>query len=244
MILPSRPLAGGLKKAFLEAWAVQLKGTVESTIMPLPMVRRLKSGMAVAYDVDDRCTNKDGGALIGGLYVLAKGNRMVPIAVFHSGFSDVLEKDLLALLESAEIPGAGDGKVALSSTADFAGVWSRSSATQAKYVTGAGVFAGSAAVSVDETFTLNADDTFKYSFKGVSSATPIQNTAEGKWKVDDDTLVLSGKDVRRYVLYGAGSDPKVGHFLVKNAYNGITEHLEISNPRRPLSGSWLQKKKE
>ncbi len=242
LILPSGPLAGGLRKAFLDTWAVQLKGTVESTIMPLPMVRRLKSGMAVAYDVDDRCTNKDGGSLIGGLYVLAKGNRRVSIAAFHSGFSDILEKDLLAFLESAEIPGAGDGKVALFSTADFAGVWSRSSATQAKYVTGAGTFAGSAAVSVDETFTLNADDTFKYSFKGVSSATPIEDAAEGKWKVEDDTLVLSGKGERRYVLYGVGSDAKVGHFLVKNAYNGSSDTLEISNPRRPLSGSWLKKK--
>ncbi len=244
VILPSRPLAGGLQKAFLDTWAVQLKGAVESTIMPLPMARRLKSGMAVAYDVDDRCTNKNGGSLIGGLYVLAKGNRMVSIAAFHSGFSDILEKDLLALLESAEIPGAGDGKVVLFSTADFAGVWSRSSATQAKYVTGAGTFAGSAAVSIDETFTLNADDTFKYSFKGVSSAKPIEDSAEGKWKVDDDTLVLSGKDERRYLLYGVGSDPKVGHFLVKNAYKGNPELLEISNPRRPLAGSWLQRKKE
>lgn len=244
LILPSQPLAGTLKKAFLETWTIQIKGSVDSAILPLPMMRRLKSGMAVAYDVDADAKNKKGVPLVSGLYVLARGTRMVPVIAFHSGFDDVLTKDLLELLESAEIPGAGDGRVALFAAAELAGEWATSSMVLANYVTSSGAYAGDATVATSETITLNADQTFKTWFMGLSGTTRIRESNQGKWSIDDATLVLNGeKDKeRRYLIYGVGSDAKLGHFLVKNDYSSSETPLDISRPRRPLSAAWLKKK--
>lgn len=246
LILPSQPLDGSLRKTFLDAWALQVKSISETTIVPLPLMRRLKSGLAVAYDVDGGAKNKKGVPIIVALHVLSQGKRVVPIIGIHSGWSDGLEKDLLALLESAEIPGAGAEKAALFDPADLAGVWNKSSYSIASYVAPGGGHAGDASISIDEKFTLNADGTFKYAFRGLRASGPaVVKDTEGKWKVDDESLVLSGKTEERYRLFGVGSDPKVGRFLAMSQAaawaGGTQEQLEISNPRRPLSGAWYKR---
>jgi hypothetical protein len=241
VILPSRPVQENLRKTFLAAWTEQIKPILETTIAPLPMLRRLKSGLAVAYDVDDRAKNLKGGPLVGGLYLLSQGKLVVPIVSLANGFSSGLEADLVALFESAEISGAGAGQAALYDAADLAGRWDKSSCSLASFVTAGGAFAGDASVSIDETFTFNGDESYTYEFTGLGR-TAMHTKHQGQWKLDDMALVLTEKKPERYRLFGTGSDPKAGRFLVMSIAADTTEQLDLTHPRRMLSGSWFKKK--
>ena len=112
--------------------------------MPLPLLRRLKSGAVVGFDMDPSGKTKAGVAQHGGLYLPARGNRCVPIVCFYSGRGDT-KAPLAAvepLLESIEIPGAGDAAITMFDTAELAGNRNTSSMSPANYVTSSGAYAG------------------------------------------------------------------------------------------------------
>ena len=248
LILPSQPLEGSLRKTFLEAWASQIKPTVETSIVPLPLVRRLKSGMAVAFDQDPAARNKEGVRHHGGLYLLARGTRCVPILglYFNMGNTNELEKALDVLFESAEIPGAGTEKVALIDPADLLGDWSTSSSSIANYVTASGAYAGDASIATGEHVSLNKEQTYRKVLIAITNKQRLKEADEGKWKVDDNELVLLGKDGegkgRRYRIFGVGGDEKGGSFLVLSSYADTPQQADLTSPRRVFGGDWFKRR--
>lgn len=235
ILLPSQPLKDGLRKTFLDFWAAQMSPMFETSIMPLPEFRRLKTGAICACDVDDRAKVKQGetpaGLFSAGLYVLAQGKRAVPIlAFFVNKFRDA-DAALLAFMESARIPNAGDDAIVPLTPAELPGEWAESSMSMANYVSG-GRVVGDASIFVGSTITLNSDGTFKFHFVGIGRGQRIVEDDEGKWNVEDTTLILDGKQrKRRYTVFGYGGDPKVGRFLVLSIYDNNDMQLDLGSPR-------------
>jgi len=247
LILASRPLGESLPKAFLAAWAEHLKPAIETHIMPLPLMCRMKSGMAVAVDIDSAAKNKTGVQHHGGMYMLARGNRCVPILAFYFGLGGTKELDqaLNTLFESAVIPGSGEGKVPLFATAAVAGNWGESSAFYGTYVTRAGDYAGDASIATAAYFDLRADGTFKKTLMAVGAGARVKEVDEGTWSIDDELLLLAvtkKETGKRYRIFGAGSDPKVGAFLVLSTYSDTDQRVDLSMPRRLFSGTWYKRK--
>ncbi|HZE95706.1 MAG TPA: hypothetical protein VE981_01650 [Planctomycetota bacterium] len=246
LILPSEPLQGTLRQKFQNLWTVHVNGNFTTTIVPIPLVRRLKSGMAVAVDQDGRAKNKDGVVQHAGLTLLARGNRCVPILGFYFGLgnTDLLQKALEPMLESAEIPGSGDDRVALVDAADLPGSWSTSSVSLANYVTSAGAYAGDASIATGEGVTLNKDGTFKRSFRAVSAKMRFQENSEGTWKTDDNLLDLTLKDGSKqvYRIFGVGGDAKGGTFLILSNAANTEQQADLCIPRRTFVGEWFKRK--
>ncbi len=247
MILPSEPLTGSLRAKFLQVWATQIQPGIETTIVPLPLMRRLKSGSVVAFDQDPSAKAK-GVAHHGGLYLLARGGRCVPILCFYFGLADT--KALLAalepLLESAEIPGAGDAAIPLFDAADLVGNWNTSSMSLANYVTAGGQYAGDASISTADYLHLNKDGTFSKTFMAITAQRRLKETLEGTWKLDGVELLLSLKDPaakpQTYRVFGAGGDAKGGYFLVLSTYPNTDEQVDLCIARRAFSGAWFKRK--
>jgi hypothetical protein len=246
IILPSLPLKDGLRKTFLDFWAAQMSPMFETSIMPLPAFRRLKSGAICACDVDDRAKVKQGetpaGLFSAGLYVLAQGKRAVPIiAFFVNKFRDA-DAPLLAFMESARIPNAGDDAIVPFTATELPGEWEESSMSMANYVSG-GRVVGDASIFVGSTFTLNAEGTFKFHFVGIGRGQRVVDDDEGKWSVEDTTLTLDGKQrKRRYTVFGFGGDPKVGRFLVLSIYDNNDMRLDLGSPRDAYQSKTYKKK--
>jgi len=250
VILPSQPLTGPLRKTFTDNWASIIKPTFETKIVPLPLVRRMKSGMAVAFDQDPSAKSKDGVVQHATLYLLARGNRFVPVLGFFFGLGNTKDVDLAlkTIFESAVIPGAGTDPVTLLDPADLVGKWSESSFVLANYVTSAGAYAGDATIATASYLTLNQDGTVKKTFLGMSGNTRIREIDEGKWKLQDNELLLDVvKDgvpvTKKYRIFGAGSDEKGGSFLVITTSSDTDQHADLSIPRRMFSGDWYKKDK-
>lgn len=243
VILPSIKLEGSLREAFAKQWAAIMPVTYETTVVPMPMMSRLKSGIAVAFDGDDAATNKTGQKLQALLYVLSDGERIVPIlGAALGGFSPKVEPELKAFLESCKLPGSSTKKAELFSKADLVGEWSASSASFANYVTPSGAYAGDATVAYGDGVTLSADGSYSFAAAGVGGGVIVRERAQGTWKIEDYMLVVkyaSGERKRR--IFGSGFDPKVGHFLVLAQYEETDEAPEFAYPRRPLAGRWYKK---
>ena len=247
LVLASRPLGDGLQKAFLEAWTAHLKPAIQTSIVPLPLMRRMKSGMAVAVDVDSAAKNSNGVQHHGGMYMLARGNRCVPILAFYFGLGSTKELDaaLEVLFESAVIPGSGEAKVPLFAPTALTGSWSESSAFYGSYVTRAGDYAGDASIATASYFDLRADGTYKRTALAVGAGARIKEVDEGSWAVEDDQLQLlqtKKETAKRYRIFGAGSDPKVGTFMVLSTYNDTDQKVDLSIPRRMFAGQWYKRK--
>ncbi|MBN1203838.1 MAG: hypothetical protein JXB05_02800 [Myxococcaceae bacterium] len=244
VIFPSEPLRDSLRKTYLAKWAEIVKPELETEIAPLPLMHRLESGTAIAYDMDSSAKTQDGQEVSGGLYLVARGKRVVPLFVVLFGSErgkPRLEADLTALLESAEIPGAGSEKTAIYSPDDLVGEWSESSASLASYVTASGAYAGDASVATASSLVLNADGSFRSSFKGLSSQTTIQQEDTGTWKLEDTLLVQTGKERQVNWVLGVGADPKAGAFLVLSP-GKIAMKQRYSDPRGDFQGEWLKRK--
>jgi len=249
LILPSQPLEGRLRTRFLEQWPALVKANIETKIVPVPLVRRLKSGMAVAFDQDSAAKNKDGVAHHATLYLLARGTRYVPILGFYYnlGNTDNLTKALVLLMESAEIPGAGQEKVALIDPADLVGDWSNSSYSMANYVTSSGGYAGDASIAVLGGVNLNKDQTYTKTLIALTRDRRVKEVDQGDWKLEDNELLLTvDKEAREkpkvFRIFGVGGDPKAATFLILSDYNNTDQQADLAYPRRSFSGEWYKRK--
>jgi hypothetical protein len=244
IVLPSAPLHASLRETFLASWKAAIAPAAGTRIAPLPLMRRLRSGAALAYDADVDARSKDGTPITAGLLVLARGARYVPVAVFLAGGScdDRVERELTSFVESAEIPGAGDRKVALFAAGDLVGEWSVSSASLASYVTASGAHAGDASVATGSTIVLRADGTFERSFLGISREVRVRERDAGKWSIDDAHLVQEGRSKQWNTLLGVGADPRAGAFLVLGTYANKEQNARLCNPRGLFQGEWYRRR--
>ncbi|HXX93231.1 MAG TPA: hypothetical protein VEN81_06330 [Planctomycetota bacterium] len=234
IILPSQPLKDSLRKTFRDLWDVQFTQSLETSVMPFPMLRRLKSGALLAFDLAAGAKYRDGrdpgGFLEAGLYILARGNRFVPMVALYINRLKELDEPLLKFMESATIPDAGDGPVVPFAASEIAGAWTESSISIASYVRN-GQVVGDASLFTGSEFTLNPDGTFKSRFVVARSGKTLVFNDEGKWTVDDLSLNLQGNEKRQYTVYGVGKDPKLGDFLVLSEYYNNNAQINPGDPR-------------
>ncbi len=244
LILPSEPLTGTLQKTYRESWATIVTPNLETTIAPLPLMRRLASGTVCAFDTDSGAKTKaNGQAVNGGLYLVARGTRYVPIfCLFFGGVQgDQLDKEVSVVIESAEIPGAGEGKVVMFDRGDLVGKWREASSSIASYVTPQGGYAGDASISTASDITLGADGTFKQTFVGVTRAVVVKEKDEGTWTLEDDVLVEKGNKTAKRRVHGVGSNGK-GSWLVLDSYSNMdpAPTLRFCNPRGAFQAQWFK----
>lgn len=247
IILPSQPLKGDLRKAYRELWESQITPLIETSVTPYPMLRRLKSGALCAFDLADNSKYKNGqdpgGPLGVALYLLARGNRFVPMLGLYvmreKTLSDVLEK----FMESARIPNSSDDPLATYAAAELAGTWTYESASLANYVRN-GRVVGDASMTQQSELTLGADGAFKFRIVYTKSSVPTIFDNEGQWSIDDVTLVLKGKKGESYRLDGVGKDPKTGDVLVLSSYskNAADAQLNLGDPRGYYQSTTYKKK--
>ncbi|HXX92975.1 MAG TPA: hypothetical protein VEN81_05035 [Planctomycetota bacterium] len=247
IILPSQPLQDSVRKTFLSFWAANLDPAFETSIAPLPMVRRLKSGVLCAVDLDDRAKLKGGGSVPGllsaGLFLLAQGNRVVPIVGMILNPTKALEGPLTAFLETARIPNAGEAKIVAFGAEEFSGEWKESSMSLASYVSSSGRIVGDASIATGSGITVNADGTFKSYFVGVGRGQTVTENDEGKWTLDDTLLTLEGKKrTRKLFVYGVGQNPKVGSFLVLAISFASETPVSLLFPRNVFQSTTYKKK--
>ena len=241
LILPSELLKGSLREAFRGYWKSYVSEQYETTIAPLPMMARLRSGYACAYDADTGAKYK-GNRVKTTLYLIAQGGRVVPVLSTVNRFLTEPGEDIEQFLQSARILGASAVKVPLYAQMEIAGDWNTTSSTMADYVNYRGDYAGDASITTAYGFNLAPNGTFKTVFVALTSKVRLRERDEGKWKVEDDELVLQGKEIRRFTLIGYGSDPKVGRFLVLNTYANIKARINLADPRGVFGGNWLKSK--
>jgi hypothetical protein len=244
VVLGSQKLTDSLRKTYVANWTSIIGSTMETSIVPLPLMRRLANGAAVAYDLDSDTKTKGGQRAAGGLAIVAQGGRYVPVMlVFFGGALDAkLDADVSTVLESIQIPGAGAARVAMYTPSEIIGDWSESSTSFANYVTSRGDYAGDASITTATYVTLKADGTFKRSFIGLKGGATLREKDEGTWKLEDGIIVQSGKRRATYIVHGVGIDPKVGAFLVLSTYSNQDEKPRFCNPRGPFQGTWFKRK--
>ncbi len=244
LIFPTETLGADLRTQFLGYWNDFVTPNYTTKIAPVPLLVRLKSGQACAFDGEWSVIAKDGSTATVALYMIAHGGKVVPVMGIYTGtdwmMNNDAENEIANFLDTARIPSASSAKVKLFSRASLAGDWSESGTEYATYVTRSGAYAGNATISTASYLTLGGDGSYKRTLMAVGAAGNIRERDEGVWSVDDDELVLSKGG--RYSLLGYGNDPKIGRFMVIGNYSNQKSRLKFTNPRGILQAMWMKAK--
>jgi len=245
IIMPSQPLTGSLGDNFKDYWKALITANYESDVVPLPLTARLDDGYVCAFDADGSAKHKTSGARprIASVYLIAHGDRFVPIFGIIYGYDKKVEADFDRFIETARIPGSSGAKIPLFSKSAVAGEWSEGSSSIASYVTASGGYAGDASIYTGSAFQLRPDGSYSHTLVALSGSTRIKEHDEGQWSIDDNELVLrQAKGASRYSLLGYGVDPKAGRFLVLGTYANAKSKLSFSNPRGVFQATWYKSK--
>jgi len=245
VVMPSQPLTGSVRDNFREYWKATVTGNYDSAVVPMPLMARMSDGYVCAFDADGSAKHKVTGARprTVALYLIAHGNRFVPVVAILYGYEKPLEEDLERFITTARIPGSSNTKIPLFSSKEVTGDWSEGSASIASYVTASGDYAGDASIYTGSGFQLRPDGTYNHVLVAITRNTRIKERDAGKWSIEDDELVLhQTAGMTRYSLLGCGVDPKAGRFLVLGTYSNLKAKLSFSNPRGPLQASWYKAK--
>lgn len=244
LILATEALSGSIRDQFVGYWKSYVSPSYDTKIAPIPLMARLKTGYACAYDGEWDAKAKNGGQQTIALYMIAHGGKAVPVLAICAGnewsIDGKVETEVASFLDSARIPGASDKKVQLFDPSAVAGDWKESGTEFANYVTRSGDYVGDATISTASYLTLSSNGTYDRTLLAVGSAGNIREKNQGNWSIDDDDLVLS--KAGRYSLLGSGSDPKVGRFLVIGNNRDQKVRLKFTNPRGPLQAMWMRAK--
>ena len=121
VVMPSQPLTGSLRENFQEYWKALISDNYESGVAPLPLVAEMSNGYVCAYDADGSAKHKVSGAkpTIVSVYVVAHGDRFVPILGILYGYEKQLENDMKRFIETARIPGSSNAKISTRFTSFF-----------------------------------------------------------------------------------------------------------------------------
>jgi hypothetical protein len=244
LVLPGEARSGTVREQFDQLWRAYVAPNYATRIVPLPLMSRLPSGGACAFDADSQAKDKSGAEVTVALYVIAHGGRVVPVMGVYSGpdwtFDRAAETEIGEFLGTARIPGAAAEKVALFSAPELVGEWSESSAELANYVTRGGSYAGDATIATATYLDLRRDGSYTRTLQALSSGRIVREKDAGTWSVEDDELVLS--KAGRLSLLGVGGDAKVGRFLVLGTYPNQKSRLRLTNPRGILQATWMKAK--
>ena len=166
---------------------------------------------------------------------------VTPILGILYGFEKQLNTDLGQVIQTASIPSSSHAKTPLFSEASVAGEWTEGSVSIASYVNSSGGYVADASISTGSSLSLKPDGTFKQNWVAMMRSTVFHELFEGKWRIEDDELVLTHKQgVNRYSLVGSGSDPKAGRFLVLGTYPDTKAKVSFASPRGPFQTTWYK----
>lgn len=244
LIFPTEALGSNLREQFMGYWNSFVTPNYTTKIAPIPLMSRMKSGQACAFDAEWSAKDKNGNVACVAIYMLAHGGKVVPVMGIFSGTDwtgeKAIESEVEHFLDTAKIPGTTSEKVTLFNAASLAGEWSESGTEYANYVTRSGTYVGDATISTASYFTLGSDNSYKRTLLAIGAAGNIREKDAGTWSIEDDELVLSNGG--RYTILGNGSDPKVGRFLVIGNYANQRARLKFTNPRGILQAMWMKAK--
>ena len=244
LIFPTEALGASIRNQFVGYWNTLVTPNYTTKIAPIPLMVRLKTGHACAFDAEWEAKDKNGNVATVAIYMIAHGGKVVPVMGIYTGTAwtpdKAAEVEIGQFLDTAKIPGTSGEKVSLFSAADLAGDWSETGTEFANYVTRSGAYAGDATISTAAYFKLGSDGSYSRTLMAVGAAGNIREKDAGTWSVDDDVLVLSKGG--RYSLLGYGADPKVGRFMVIGKYPNQKARLKFTNPRGILQALWLKAK--
>ncbi|MBC8066648.1 MAG: hypothetical protein H7Y17_17595 [Chlorobia bacterium] len=240
LIMPTEALSSNVRNQFEGYWKSFVTPNFETTIAPIPLMSRLKSGYACAFDGEFNINKLTTVTL----YMIAHGGRVVPVmGIFYGaewGLNNDIENEVAEFLDTARIPGVSVDKVQLYSGSNLVGDYSESGTSFANYVTRSGAYAGDATISTASYLTIGSDGKYSSSGFAVGAAGNIREKDAGTWSLEDDELVLSKG--RRYVVFGYGNDAKAGRFLIISNRSNQKSRLKFTNPRGPLQATWYRAK--
>lgn len=243
LILATEPLSGTIREQFVGYWRDLITPNYETNIAPLPLMARLETGHACAFD-GQWDAKANGVQTTVALYMIAHGGKAVPIMAIMSGtdwsLDGKVEPEIAKFLDTARIPETSDKKVPLFDPAKLAGDWKESGHEFANYVTRSGDYRGDASISTASYYKLGSDGSYDRTLLAVGAAGNIKEKDAGTWSVEDNELVLSKGG--RFSQLGYGDDPKVGRFLVIGNYANQKTRLKFTNPRGILQALWLRAK--
>ncbi|MBI1787283.1 MAG: hypothetical protein HYR60_06985 [Acidobacteria bacterium] len=240
VILPLERIAGTALETYHALWRRVIGGIFLSRTHPLPLRVRLPGGAALFYDGDSMRLRQNNSEVDGFLYAALDGVMVAPVLGFFSGWDDELDRALRQFFHSFRLPGGPGQPEPLFSPLEIAGVWRSSSSTLANWVDAFGNYRGDASVATGETLTIRPDGFYESQFAAISSGSRLRQHDVGRFRVEDDVLVLSpnnpGQKQSRYRITGAGrSADGRGSFLLLGVTRDDFPFLSAGS-KRPRAG--------
>jgi hypothetical protein len=238
-VFPSRPRQGAINAQFMALWneLVVAPGEFTPGYTPGPLRRRTTTGYAMALDGNQTTLAKGGSAQLG-LYVIYTDDKVVPILA--TGVDWNFEKLADAFFNSLTIRGSSPSKTPLFDTSELVGHWSTQAVSVASYVNSSGGYVGDASIATADGITLEANGAFKAHFVGVGRGMAVQEDDKGKWTIEDDMLVLSGKRTDKRRIWGHGTAPKGNPDSICLVPYGNAQPRYFS-PEDGINSSWYGK---
>ena len=241
-VFPSRARQGTVNDQYRALWneIVVAPGEFSSTVPAGPLRRRTHSGYAMAMDVKNTTLAKGNGYVSVGLYVIHTDEKLVPILTTNLDwhYKEVAE----AFFDNLTVRGAPASKTPLFDTSELAGHWSTQAVSVATYVNASGGYAGDASIATADGLFLDADGTFRSHFVGVGRGMAVQEDDQGRWKVEDDMLVLAGKRTDKRRIWGHGTAPQGNPDSICMVPYGAAQPQYFS-PEDGINSSWYGRAK-
>jgi len=239
LILPSQGLRGSLGDTYQALWREQILPLFTPGFEPAPFRRRLASGYACWFDGDTMVAT-NGQPFQAVLYMIAAGDRVVPIVALYTDLEQRAEGPIQAFFDALTLSDAAPSGEPLFLPAELAGEWNTHAASYANYVDSGGNFRGDATIATGEHFILGADGRYQAWFTAAGGGTrAFQDNHTGAWTVEDDFLVFAGGDEqRRLRIYAVGTSPRGGGAIFLPPSYDASDAPDFTMPRRPISGDW------
>jgi hypothetical protein len=217
--LPPERSAGKPMESFQGLWNKHVGGVFVTSMHPLPIRARLRTGAALLYDGGTMRLRQNNAEATGFLYVVVDGDLIAPFLAVFTGWDQALDRALRPFFDSVRVPGGTGQPKPLFTRQELVGAWRSSSTTLANWVDTAGNYLGDASVATGDTLTLRTDGTYQSQFAAIGGGRTMRQNDTGTFDIEDDFLVLRpstpGQGITRYRITGVGrSADGRGSFLL------------------------------
>jgi hypothetical protein len=201
--------------------------TFTATARPLPLRVRLKSGATLLYDGGEVQLRQTGATVTGLVYVVVHGGMAAAAVGVFTGYDAAIDRQVREVFDGVRITGAEGREAPLFAAKELVGRWRSSSSTLGNWVDSAGNYRGDASTAMGETFTINADGTWRSQFAAVGTGRAVRSDTSGTFLVEDDSILLRGGErPARYRVTGVGrSADGRASFLIMGVTNADVPQL-------------------
>jgi hypothetical protein len=182
--------AGNPIESFQALWNKHVAGVFVTSMHPLPVRVRLRTGATLLYDGNTMRLRQNNAEVTGFLYAVVDGDMIAPFLGVFTGWDQALDRALRPFFDSVRIPGGTGQAKPLFARQELVGVWRSSSTSLANWVDTAGNYRGDASVATGDTLTLRADGTYQSQFAAIGGGRTMRQNDTGTFDVEDDFLVL------------------------------------------------------